>query len=155
MTSDEWQRHKDVWCERCTYNSKRKPCPAIGYMDSDPNDALCVRFIRGDHCTQYKPKPERKTKRKTKRPARKGNAGELRMNEPDWKDVESQLSALTLKELRPIKAWFNGAFGGAATKRDIVGTMVSQMRRWWRMEGVGHARVQNVLRQLREVEKDV
>lgn len=63
MTHSDWQRIKDVWCERCRHNSKRKPCPAIVWMDKDPNDAPCTRFISETGCLQYQQKPEPKSKK--------------------------------------------------------------------------------------------
>jgi hypothetical protein len=67
MTSSEWKRHKEAYCEGCKYNTKRKQCPAISWMDLDPNDVLCTQFIRGEHCTQWEPRPERPKKAKTER----------------------------------------------------------------------------------------
>lgn len=72
MTSSEWQRHKETHCAVCRWNSKRNPCPAIKWMDLDPNDEPCTRFIRGERCTQWEPRPKRPRK------AKKGRSGSER-----------------------------------------------------------------------------
>jgi hypothetical protein len=78
----------------------------------------------------------------------------MAVQEPDWRDVERRLGALTLKKLRPIKDWFNGNLGGATTKAEIVHTMTNQMRYWWRYVAgdIGKIRVRKVLADLAEVE---
>jgi hypothetical protein len=52
--------------------------------------------------------------------------------EPYWNEIEQRMMALTLKQLRPIRAYFNGCLGGASTKADVVDGMIRQMRHWWR-----------------------
>ena len=64
MNSSEWERHKGEWCERCRHNSKRKPCVAIRYMDSDPTDYQVTHFVKLPRCTQYEQRPQRKGKAK-------------------------------------------------------------------------------------------
>lgn len=68
--------------------------------------------------------------------------------EPSWEAVRETLMAMTTAQLRPIRRdWFAGALGGASTKAQIVGEMVSQMRHWWHLpDGYGRERVRNVLR---------
>ena len=74
--------------------------------------------------------------------------------EPDWTDIKRRLTALTLKELRPVKGWFSGCLGGASGKAEIISTMVSQMRHWWRhcADMGGRERTKNVLKDLEKVE---
>lgn len=74
--------------------------------------------------------------------------------EPDWTDIKRRMSALTLKELRPVKGWFSGCLGGASGKAEIIATMVSQMQYWWHncADMGGRERVKNVLKDLETVE---
>ena len=73
--------------------------------------------------------------------------------EPNWGEVRDRMLALTLKQLKPVKALFNGCLGGASTKGETVGEMVGQMRHWWRnCDWQGKTRVQRVLRELRRAE---
>lgn len=58
MTYSEWEQHKRTYCAFCVCNSESEPCPAIRWMDMDPNDLLCTKFIRGEHCTQFDPRQE-------------------------------------------------------------------------------------------------
>lgn len=54
-------------------------------------------------------------------------------DEPDWTVIESQLMGMTLAQLKPLRSTvFRGSLGGASSKASVVGTMVSQMRHWWR-----------------------
>ena len=54
-------------------------------------------------------------------------------DEPDWEVIESQLMGMTLAQLKPLRSTvFRGCLGGASSKASVVGTMVSQMRHWWR-----------------------
>lgn len=81
----------------------------------------------------------------------------MAMLEPDWDEIESRMLALTLKQLKPIKAWFNGCLGGATSKREAVRVMRNQMRYWWRhIDGdAGKIRVRRVLKTLEEVEEQI
>lgn len=76
--------------------------------------------------------------------------------EPDWKSVKERLGALTLKELKPIKSWFNGSLGGASAKTEVVSTMATQMKSWWNAswdkEHLGRKRVESVLKDLEAIE---
>jgi hypothetical protein len=74
--------------------------------------------------------------------------------EPNWTDIKCRMTALTLKELRPVKGWFSGCFGGVSDKAATIGVMISQMQHWWRScaDMGGHERVKNVLKTLEEVE---
>ena len=75
--------------------------------------------------------------------------------EPDWADVQKRMSALTLKQLKPVKAWFNGNLGGASTKAEVIQTMTNQMRYWWRNVegGMGKSRVRHVMEELEKAER--
>lgn len=76
--------------------------------------------------------------------------------EPDWDYIGETLMSLTMRELRPIgKRWFNGMLGGASAKAEYVGTMVDQMRNWWRRcaEQGGQDCVRNVLRDVEEAKR--
>lgn len=68
--------------------------------------------------------------------------------EPSWEAVRETLMGMTTAQLKPIRRdWFAGALGGASTKAQVVGEMVSQLRHWWRLpDGYGRERVRNVLR---------
>lgn len=68
------------------------------------------------------------------------------MQEPDWDELSERLSRLSVKQLHVVTSrWFAGSMGGASKKSDIVQTMVSQMRHWYRLEnGYGMVRVENV-----------
>lgn len=72
--------------------------------------------------------------------------------EPDWEDVQRRLGALTIKELKVLKPWFNGSLGGASSKADIAREMTSQMRYWWHecYETHGHI-VRSIVAKLNEV----
>lgn len=74
--------------------------------------------------------------------------------EPDWEDVKGRLLSLTVKQLRAIgRRWFNGSLGGASSKLDIAGEMVSCMRHWWHLaDDLGKPRVGNVLKDLADLE---
>lgn len=74
--------------------------------------------------------------------------------EPDWTDVERRMRALTLRQLKPVRWWFDGCLGGASTKADVCHTMASQMRHWWHAcaEWGGRERVANVLKELEKAE---
>lgn len=76
------------------------------------------------------------------------------MQEPDWNEVEHRMLDLTLKQLKPVKGWFNGSLGGVTTKAEMIHTMVNQMRYWWRhVEGdIGKIRVRHVLEDLEKAE---
>ena len=52
--------------------------------------------------------------------------------EPNWEDIRRRLMRLTLTQLKPIRAYFNGCLDGASTKADVVDGMIRQMRHWWR-----------------------
>jgi len=58
------------------------------------------------------------------------------------------LMNMTTAQLKPIRRdWFAGALGGASTKAQVVGEMVTQLRHWWHLpDGYGRERVRNVLR---------
>lgn len=72
--------------------------------------------------------------------------------EPDWDVIERRMRELTLKQLRPIKRWFDGSLGGARRKDEVIHNMVGQMRRWWtRLGGIGRTRTIKVLKDLKEV----
>jgi hypothetical protein len=73
------------------------------------------------------------------------------MTEPDWNSVQSRMMALTLKRLAPVKILFLGCLGGASTKAEIIATMVSQMRHWWR-SGARDRAIQ-ALQELEKVEE--
>ncbi len=77
------------------------------------------------------------------------------MMEPDWTDIKRRMTALTLKELRPVKEWFSGCLGGVSGKAATVDAMVTQMRHWWRncADMGGRERVKNVLKELEQAEK--
>lgn len=68
--------------------------------------------------------------------------------EPDWESLRERLLGMTVRELRGIgRRWFAGCLGGASTKAQVVGEMVSQMRHWWHLpDGDGREDVANVLR---------
>lgn len=68
--------------------------------------------------------------------------------EPGWEAVRETLMGMTTSQLKPIRRdWFAGCLGGASTKAQVVGEMVSQLRHWWLMpDGYGRERVRNVLR---------
>lgn len=74
--------------------------------------------------------------------------------EPDWTDVERRMKALTMKQLKPVRWWFDGCLGGASTKGEVCQTMASQMRHWWNAcaEWGGRDRVRNVLNELEKAE---
>jgi len=76
------------------------------------------------------------------------------MREPDWNEVERRMSALTLKQLKPVKGWYNGSLGGVTTKAEMIRMMTNQMRYWWRhVDGdIGKIRVRKILADLAEVE---
>ena len=80
------------------------------------------------------------------------------MDEPNWRELKSRLMALTMKQLRTIgRKWFMGCLGGASTKAEYVGEMVTQMRHWWRLyesEG-GHDSVRGILADLERLEREV
>ena len=73
------------------------------------------------------------------------------MAEPDWNSIRSRMMALTLKRLAPVKILFLGCLGGASTKAEIIATMVSQMRHWWR-NGASDRAIQ-ALQELEKVEE--
>ena len=75
--------------------------------------------------------------------------------EPSWDALRDHLGAMTVKELRGIgRRWFNGCLGGASTKAQVVGEMVSQLRYWWHLpDGYDRQRVANVLRDIDEIER--
>ena len=74
------------------------------------------------------------------------------MTEPDWTELRDSLMSLTLKQFKPVRKHFLGCLGGASTKAEAVGEMVSQMRHWWRSCGEGgRARVAEVLDTIQEV----
>lgn len=77
------------------------------------------------------------------------------MIEPSWEALKVRLSNLTVKQLRVLtSSWFVGDMGGASTKSAIVGTMIAQMRSWYRLpEQLGHGRIANVLTDLAKVER--
>ena len=70
--------------------------------------------------------------------------------EPSWDELRERLFGMTMRELRGIgRDWFAGCLGGASTKAQVVGEMVSQMRHWWYLpDGYGRQRVANVLRDI-------
>lgn len=73
--------------------------------------------------------------------------------EPNWGEVRDRMLALTLRQLKPVKALFNGCLGGATTKGAIVGEMVGQMQHWWHhCDWQGKSKVQHVMRELRRTE---
>ena len=45
--------------------------------------------------------------------------------EPDWTDVERRMKALTMRQLKPVRWWFDGCLGGVSTKAEICRTMAS------------------------------
>lgn len=71
--------------------------------------------------------------------------------EPDWRDVRKRMDALTLKQLKPVMAWFNGDFEGMTRKADRIDVMVSLLSHWWSREHT-RGRAKNVLKELMEVE---
>lgn len=75
--------------------------------------------------------------------------------EPSWDELRGRLLGMTVRELRGIRRdWFAGCLGGASTKAQVVGEMVSQLRHWWRMpDGYGRQRVANVLRDVEKIER--
>ena len=74
--------------------------------------------------------------------------------EPDWEAIAERMMRLTVRQLKPVRWWFNGCLGGASTKSEVVRQMVSQMRHWWRLsDGRGKQRVRNVLKDLKEAEE--
>ena len=70
--------------------------------------------------------------------------------EPSWDELRERLHGMTMRELRGIcRDWFAGSLGGASTKAQVVGEMISQMRHWWHLpDGYGRQRVANVLRDI-------
>ena len=74
--------------------------------------------------------------------------------EPDWDELRGRMTALTMRQLQPIKrAWFMGLLGGASSKAETVSIMVSQARYWWH-EGLNE-RVEHVLEDLEAAEREV
>ena len=84
-----------------------------------------------------------------------GPEGAMEM-EPSWDELRERLFGMTLRELRGIRRdWFAGSLGGASTKAQVVGEMISQMRHWWHLpDGYGRQRVANVLRDIDAVWKE-
>ena len=76
--------------------------------------------------------------------------------EPSWDELRERLHGMTMRELRGIcRDWFAGSLGGASTKAQVVGEMISQMRHWWHLpDGYGRQRVANVLRDIDAVWKE-
>lgn len=84
-------------------------------------------------------------------------AGRVVLVEPDWGDVRARLMAMPMRKLRPIgRRWFSGMLGGSTAKGKYVGTMVDQMRYWWRScaDRGGRERVSNVLKTIAEAERE-
>ena len=76
--------------------------------------------------------------------------------EPNWEDIRRRLMRLTLTQLKPIRAYFNGCLGGASTKADVVDGMIRQMRHWWRTTEVDspeRIRIETVTIELEKAER--
>lgn len=71
--------------------------------------------------------------------------------EPDWNHIKETLASMPMRMLRPIgRRWFAGALGGASTKSEYIGEMVTQMTYWWRScaaEG-GQDQVRNIMKDI-------
>lgn len=65
MTNQEFSKHKDQWCERCRFNTRRGGgCPILGIMIANPNDVVAMRLFRTGKCIQWEQKPERQKRGK-------------------------------------------------------------------------------------------
>lgn len=56
----------------------------------------------------------------------------LPTTEPDWEMLRQRMDAMTMRQLKPVKAWFCGCLGGVSGKAAVINEMVGQMEHWWR-----------------------